>query len=211
MKANRPLATLLALSLCVGPLALCSCSSDASSEPKTSVVTTAAAAEEQKQIAEDFESFIATRISKDQLLANMRENESMKSYEQSGADLEGYAEKMASKYKVKIRGVDMLKDKAVAHAQLVSPDFGKTADALVAERYGAVKDEADVASMSEDELMCFYMELLTDVLADPSFPLRTDDIDAVYVKKDGSWQMDNPDTTEAKVSVLVGQDANLSN
>ena len=195
---------LLGLTACGGSGSSGGSSSGGSQEKSEPVPT------DEELIQADIEKIIGTVISSDELLAQLREDETMKQFEGMGLDLESYAENMAKKFKLEVDAVEVSGDTAVVKAKLTTPTFGDEANEIMEKALAKASEGLDLSTMSQSEQMKVFAEALNAALTDPDFPTNSSDFDIDYVKKDGTWEAKDKDKLSSLLDSVGSTAAGLN-
>lgn len=164
---------------------------------------TVAQKSDEELIKEDIATTIGTNVTKEEIAKGMREDAELQQLEQLGLDIDSYAENIAGKFEVNTESVKVDGDTAVATLDVLVPDFGEKADALADQAINKAIAGMDTSSMSEEELMKVFSQALNDALSSPDFPTTSTTLNVDYVKKDGSWQLKDPDSVKQQLFGLA--------
>lgn len=154
-------------------------------------------------IEEDVATAIGMNVTKEELADGMREDSELQQLEQLGLDFDSYAENIAGKFEVGMESVRVDGGTAVAALDVLVPDLGEKADALADQVIENAIAGLDTSSMSEEELMKVLSQALNDALSSPDFPTTSTTLNVDYVKKDGSWQLKDPNGVKQQLFGLA--------
>lgn len=206
---------LMALICALGMTALAGCGGSnapsSSSEPADSSSAAAPAdsassasqeASDEELIKADLEAMAGTFVSKDAMMAALQADESVMAFAEMGVDLDSIAENMAKLIRFEVTAVGVTGDTAVAHAAFTMPDFASVTDEAMYAKIEEITAGKDVQSMTEEEQVAMFAEVMTALLSDPNFPTATDELDINYEKENGTWKMADPEGFTQSIETL---------
>lgn len=199
-KSTRVLiAAVLAPVLSIGVLTACSSNDPAPSTAPESASSApadpapaASAASDEELITADLEKFIETTFTSQQFADTIRQNSDLQDLVALGFDIDAFAEDIMNLFSLDVTTVEVSGDTAIARVAAIEPVFSTEASTLMEQEMNRIEERVDVDSMTEEELMPYFMEAMSAVLSDPNFPTTTNDVKVEYVKNGDNWEMSDP-------------------
>lgn len=199
-KSTRVLiAAALAPVLSIGVLTACSSNDPAPSTAPESASSApadpapaASAASDEELITADLEKFIETTFTSQQFADTIRQNSDLQDLVALGFDIDAFAEDIMNLFSLDVTTVEVSGDTAIARVAVIEPVFSTEASTLMEQEMNRIEERVDVDSMTEEELMPYFMEAMSAVLSDPNFPTTTNDVKVEYVKNGDNWEMSDP-------------------
>lgn len=199
-KSTRVLiAAVLAPVLSIGVLTACSSNDPAPSTAPESASSApadpapaASAASDEELITADLEKFIETTFTSQQFADTIRQNSDLQDLVALGFDIDAFAEDIMNLFSLDVTTVEVSGDTAIARVAVIEPVFSTEASTLMEQEMNRIEERVDVDSMTEEELMPYFMEAMSAVLSDPNFPTTTNDVKVEYVKNGDNWEMSDP-------------------